>query len=463
MLQTMIDVTGVISNALWGLPALVLLMGTGIYVTIRLNFIQFRGFRQSYKILTETVTAEQGHHGETTPFQALCTSLSATVGTGNIAGVATAIVLGGPGAMFWMWITALVGMAMHFIASTLAVQYRQFDKKGHIIGGPMVVLKYALNMPKLAMLFALFTVIASFGIGSSVQANSIVDGLTYLLPSLVDHKIYLGLTLAFLVGLVIVGGIKRIAHVAEFIVPFMAIAYFIAAGLILVIYANRIIPGFITIFDHALNWSAFGGSAIGMAIRYGVARGVFSNESGLGSAAIAHATAKVNHPVRQGLVAMLGPFIDTIVICTLTGLVLIVTGCWGEGTSSLNGAALTTAAFNIGTEKMGFANLGGWLVAGSLIFFAYTTIIGWAYYGDRCAQFLLGDWAVLPYRLVFCSLTVVGAVFPLQLVWNFADIANILMAIPNIICTILLCGVTKTLQQEYFAKYSSNSVESSPD
>jgi alanine or glycine:cation symporter, AGCS family len=446
MLETMTEIIGTLSTALWGAPAVILLMGTGIYLTLRLRFIQCRGFKQSYKILFGKVPDQQAR-GETTPFQALCTSLSATVGTGNIAGVATAIVLGGPGAMFWMWTTAFVGMAMQFASSTLAVKYRQLDDKGQILGGPMVVLKYGLNMPALGMAYALFTVMASFGIGSTVQSNSIVGGLTYLLPALEAYKIYIGLCLAIIIGLVIIGGIKRIAKVAEFIVPFMAIGYFISAGMILVIFADRILPSFILILNHAFNVSAFGGAAVGMAIRYGIARGVFSNEAGLGSSSIAHATAKTSHPVRQGLVAMLSPFIDTIVICTLTGMVLVVTGSWGDGAGDLNGAALTAAAFNLGTEKIGFASLGGWMVAGSLLFFAFSTILGWSYYGDRSVKFLLGQWAILPYRIIFCILIVIGAVFPLQLVWNFADIANILMAIPNLICIILLASIVNALEK----------------
>jgi alanine or glycine:cation symporter, AGCS family len=446
MLETMTEIIGTLSTALWGAPAVILLMGTGIYLTLRLRFIQCRGFKQSYKILFGKVPDQQAR-GETTPFQALCTSLSATVGTGNIAGVATAIVLGGPGAMFWMWTTAFVGMAMQFASSTLAVKYRQLDDKGQILGGPMVVLKYGLNMPALGMAYALFTVMASFGIGSTVQSNSIVGGLTYLLPALEAYKIYIGLCLAIIIGLVIIGGIKRIAKVAEFIVPFMAIGYFISAGMILVIFADRILPSFILILNHAFYVSAFGGAAVGMAIRYGIARGVFSNEAGLGSSSIAHATAKTSHPVRQGLVAMLSPFIDTIVICTLTGMVLVVTGSWGDGAGDLNGAALTAAAFNLGTEKIGFASLGGWMVAGSLLFFAFSTILGWSYYGDRSVKFLLGQWAILPYRIIFCILIVIGAVFPLQLVWNFADIANILMAIPNLICIILLASIVNALEK----------------
>lgn len=451
MLETITEITQTISTVLWGIPSIILLIGTGVYLTFRLRFIQFHGFMRGWKTILGKAPGETVR-GETTPFQALCTSLSATVGTGNIAGVATAIVLGGPGAMFWMWITAIVGMATCFASTTLSVKYRQLDANGEISGGPMVTLKHGLNKPKLAMAYAVFTIMASFGIGSSVQSNSIMNGVSYLFPELSGQELYFGLILAGIVALVIIGGIKRIAHVAEFIVPFMALGYFIFASMVLLAFSDKILPSFAIIFNHALNINAFGGAAIGTAIRYGVARGVFSNEAGMGSDSIAHATAKTSHPAKQGLVAMLGPFIDTIIICTLTGIVLVITDSWGDGTENLNGSALTAHAFNLGVKTFGFASLGGWVVAISLIFFAFSTIIAWSYYGDRSIKFLLGQWAILPYRIIFCMMILMGAVFPLQLVWNFADIANILMAIPNLISIILLAGVVRGLQKEYFGQ-----------
>ncbi len=448
-LQQLTEWTGKIVSTVWGIPSVIFLVGTGLYLTFRLNFIQFRGFIPAIKILFSKPD-EKSTQGETTPFQALCTSLSATVGTGNIAGVATAIVLGGPGAIFWMWITALVGMATRFTASTLAVRYRQIHPDGEISGGPMYTIKYGLKMPKLAFCYAFLTLIASFGIGNTVQSNSIVAGLGYIFPNIAQHELETGIILAFIVSIVIIGGVKRIAHVAEFIVPFMASVYFLIAIIVLFIYANQIPHAFSTIFHLALNPQAAGAATFGAAIQYGVSRGVFSNEAGLGAATIAHATAKTNHPTKQGLVAMLGPFIDTLFICTLTGLVIVVTGSWGAGSDqTLNGAALSAYAFNLGSNKIGIGNVGAWVVGIGLVFFAFTTIISWSYYGDRCAEFIFGHGAILPYRIIFCLLIIVGAHSPLQLVWNLADIANIFMAIPNLISVILLADVVKHLQKDY--------------
>ena len=439
--------TGDLVKIVWGIPSIVLLVGTGLYLTIRLNFIQFRGFKHSTQLISGKYDKESDP-GEVTHFQALSTALSATVGTGNIAGVATAIAFGGPGAVFWMWLTALVGMATKFASCSLALKYREYHPDGSVSGGPMYTLKNALNMPKLAAAFALFTLIASFGIGNMVQANSVVDGLGYIFPEITAYRLLLGVVIAIMVGLVIIGGIKRISKVASHIVPLMAVIYCGAAILILILNIEKIPGAFATIFNLALNPTAAGGGAIGAAIQYGVARGVFSNEAGLGSAPMAHAAARTKEPVREGLVAMLGPFIDTIIICTMTALVIVIMGAWGEARpETLKGAALSAFAFE---QALGQA--GSWVVGFGLMFFAYSTMIAWSYYGDRSAEFLFGERAILPYRIIFTVLVVVGAYVPLQLVWNFADIANMLMAVPNLISLILLAGVVKKLSDEYLQK-----------
>ncbi len=438
--------TGTIAGYFWGVPSIIFLVGTGLYLTIKMRFIQFRGLKHAFQLVGGKYD-KKSDPGEVTHFQALSTALSATIGTGNIAGVATAIAFGGPGAVFWMWITAVVGMATKFTSCTLALKYREYHQDGSISGGPMYTLKNGLHMPKMGMAFAIFTLIASFGIGNMVQANSVADGLGYIFPLVAedDHRLYLGVILAMLVGLVIIGGIKRIAKVASRIVPFMAVIYCGAALLILILNIEKIPSAFATIINLALNPYAAGGGAIGAAIQYGVARGVFSNEAGLGSAPMAHAAAQTSEPVREGLVAMLGPFIDTIIICTMTALVIVIMGAWGEARpEALKGAALSAYAF-----EQGLGKFGGWVVGIGLMFFAFSTIIAWSYYGDRSAEFIFGKRAILPYRIAYTVLVVVGAYVPLQLVWNFADIANILMAVPNLISLILLAGLVKKLSDKY--------------
>jgi len=447
MIANLTEITGTIAGYAWGVPSIVLLVGTGLYLSIRLRGIQFRGFRHATN-LVQGKYDKVDDPGEVTHFQALSTALSATIGTGNIAGVATAITLGGPGAVFWMWITALVGMATKYASCTLAVKYRHLHPNGEVSGGPMYTLRDGLGMPKLGAAFAVFTLIASFGIGNMVQANSVVDGIGFIIPDLAGYKTTLGVIMGIAVGLVIIGGIKRIAKVASTIVPFMAVAYILASLTILVMNFTAIPEALWTIINHALNPWAAGGGAIGAAIQYGVARGVFSNESGLGSAPMAHAAARTSEPVREGLVAMLGPFIDTLIICTMTALVIVIVGAWGDARpEDLTGAALSAYAFS---QVLG--DFGGWVVGFGLMFFAYSTIIAWSYYGDRSAEFLFGEKAVLPYRVIYIVLVVVGASVPLQLVWNFADIANIFMAAPNLISLVLLAGVVKKLSDDYFEK-----------
>lgn len=445
IIQLLTDFTGIMAGYAWGKPSIILLVGTGLYLTIRLRFIQFRGFKHSFQLISGKYD-KKDDPGEVTHFQALSAALSATIGTGNIAGVATAIALGGPGAVFWMWVTALVGMASKYTSCTLALKFREVHPDGEVSGGPMYTLKNGLGLPMLGGAFAVFTLIASFGIGNMVQANSVVDGLTFIVPQIGEYKLIVGVFIAIMVGLVIIGGIRRIAKVASRIVPFMAIAYCGSAIVILVMNVEQIPSAFSTIINHALNPWAVGGGAIGTALRFGVARGVFSNESGLGSAAMAHAAARTKEPVREGLVAMIGPFIDTIIICTMTALVIIIMGAWGDAKpEGLEGASLSVYAFQ---QALGTA--GAWIVGLGLVFFAYSTILAWSYYGDRSAEYLFGHRAVLPYRIVYTVLVVVGAYIPLKLVWNFADIANIFMAVPNLISVILLAKFTKQLSSDYF-------------
>ncbi len=447
LLTWLTEQSGTLSGLLWGNPiTLIVLLGTGLYLTLRMGFVQLRGFRHATHLVSGKYTDPQ-HVGEVSHFQALSTALSATVGTGNIAGVAAAISLGGPGALFWMWVTAFLGMATKFAECTLSLKFREVSPNGEISGGPMYTLLHGLKMKRTAVLFASFALIASFGIGNMVQANSVVDGISYIYPEARDYAWLFGVIMATLVGLVIIGGVKRIARVAAILVPFMAIFY--VAGSLLVLFNHAAdIPGALsTIFNSALNVSAVGAAAVGEAIRWGVARGLFSNEAGLGSSPMAHAAARTNEPVREGLVAMLEPFIDTLVICSMTGLVIIVTGSYIDRPDNLVGAALTAHAFS---ETLGAA--GAWVVGGGLTLFAFSTIISWSYYGDRSARFLFGEAAVMPYRVVYSLLVVFGAAVPLQLVWNFADVANILMAIPNLIALLLLAGLVKKLKTDYFSR-----------
>jgi len=444
LLDYLTDITGTLAGYAWGIPSIVLLVGTGIYLTFRLRFIQLRGFTHSIAIISGKYS-NPNDPGEVSHAQALFTALSATIGTGNIAGVATAIAFGGPGAVFWMWLTALVGMATKYTSCTLAIKYRTIHPNGEVSGGPMYTLRDGLNMPILGGIFAVFTLIASFGIGNMVQANSMVDGLTYTFPHISDYKLVLGIGFAAIVGLVVLGGIRRIASVATVMVPFMAIVYCGAALLILFLNYDKIPAAFVTIFNHALNPWAVGGGAIGAAIQYGVARGVFSNEAGLGSSPMAHAAARTHEPVRQGFVAMMEPFIDTIIVCSMTALVIVIMGSWGDNRpAGLEGASLAAYAFE---QQLGIA--GAWVVSFGLTFFSFSTIIAWCYYGDRSAEFLFGEKAILPYRIIYTLLVIVGAYIPLKLVWNFADIANILMAVPNLISLILLAGLVKKLSDDY--------------
>ncbi|MEE9369690.1 MAG: sodium:alanine symporter family protein [Pontiella sp.] len=451
-----------IAGFAWGWPTIAILVGTGLFLTFRLLFVQIRHLAHAIACVFGKYDQPE-ESGDISHFKALATALSATIGTGNIAGVATAIVLGGPGAVFWMWITALVGMATKYTSCTLAVMYRKIHADGSASGGPMYFLSLGLKNKKLGAFlgsaFALFGIGASFGAGNMVQANSVVGGLGYLLPDAVElggftlwegfHISWLslvtGLILSFLTGIVILGGIKRIANVAGVIVPFMCSFYVIGAVSILILHVDAIPAAFQLIFKHAFTPYAAGGGVAGVAIsqtiRFGVARGVFSNESGLGSAPIAHAAVKTNEPVREGTVAMLGPLIDTLLICTITALVILVTGAYR---SDHDGGALTAHAF----EK-GLYGCGQYLVGIGLMFFAYSTMIAWSYYGDRCAEYLFGEKAIPIYRWVYVSAITVGAVGGLRVIWTIADILNALMAIPNLIGLVLLSGVVARETKKY--------------
>ena len=509
---TFANLMAAMNAIVWGPIMIVLLVGTGVYLTIRLRFVQLRYLDHSVKCISGGFD-DPTEAGDISHFQALAAALSATIGTGNIAGVATAIALGGPGAVFWMWITALVGMATKFASCSLAVRYRVIHEDGSVSGGPMYFLSQALGLRWLAVLFALFAGVASFGIGCAVQSNSVVDGFLSVLPESLHGariatsvpviggtlmlKPIVGVVLAVLVGIVIIGGIRRIAQVASRIVPIMC-ALYIAGALVLLIRFAPDVPGALAqIFQFAFTPLAAGAGFAGMVVQRtmqkGVARGVFSNESGLGSAPMAHAAAKTHEMIREGFVAMLGPFIDTIIVCTMTALVIVVTGAWQvraadgtvlygpEGTGlpmrveihgrsvqvlgSIaedpepfvdengnyyeipTGAALTAKAF-----EQGLGRLGGLVVALGIVLFAYSTMISWSYYGDRCWEYLLGPRAITPYRYIFCLFVVVSTVSGLDLIWTIADNLNALMAVPNLIGLLGLAGLVVREKRAYLAR-----------
>ncbi|MDP5146997.1 sodium:alanine symporter family protein [Shewanella sp. ULN5] len=436
-----------INGIVWGIPMLVMILGVGLFLSIGLKLMPILKLGTGFKLLWSgrTVT-DESEKGDVSPFNALMTSLSATIGTGNIAGVATAIVIGGPGALFWMWCTALVGMATKFAEAVLAVKFRETDSNGDHVGGPMYYIKNGLGQKWawLGTAFAFFGMFAGFGIGNTVQSNSVADALSsnFNVPSWVT-----GLVLMVLVGAVLMGGIKRIAEVAGKLVPLMTVFYITAGLAVIVVYIDQIPAAFELIIHSAFNPVAaqggFAGAAVWAAIRFGVARGVFSNEAGLGSAPIAHAAAKTNNPVKQGLVAMLGTFIDTIIVCSITGLAIIVSGAW---TSGENGAALTSYAFSHALP------LGNYIVAIALAIFAFTTILGWSFYSEKCVQYLFGDKAVKPFRLIFTLVVPIGAISSLEFIWLLADTLNAMMALPNLVALMLLSPVVFGLTREYFVK-----------
>lgn len=439
----MLDILNQIDSFVWGPPLLMLLVGTGIWLTVRLGVLQVVRLPRA---LTLIFTSKNDGSGDVNSFQSLMTALAATVGTGNIVGVATALKAGGPGALFWMWLAAFFGMATKYAEGLLAVKYRSVDKNGNIAGGPMYYIEKGLGEKyrPLAVLFALFGVLcAYFGIGTFAQVNSIVE-ITQLAAGIPVE--YTGIVLTVLVAAITLGGLKSIARVAGKLVPTMALLYLIITIGILIFNIDALPAAIASVIESAFTPTAatggFLGATVMMALRNGVARGVFSNESGLGSAPIVAAAAKTKWPAEQGLISMTGTFIDTIIICTLTGLSLIVTGAWS---GEFNGAAMTQQAF-----VSVYGNLGSLLLMIGLSLFAFTTILGWNYYGERCIEYLLGVKAILPYRLIFIGLIACGPFLKLEAIWVLADIVNGLMAIPNLIALLGLTGVIVAETKRYF-------------
>ncbi|SES74070.1 alanine or glycine:cation symporter, AGCS family [Natronincola peptidivorans] len=444
--NTIESLNSTINGLVWGPYMLILLVGTGVFFSFKTNFLQIRefGFTMKETLMKIFDKPEDSQEGDITPFQALATALAATIGTGNIAGVATAIAIGGPGAIFWMWVSAFFGMMTKFAEVVLAIKYREKNAEGSFVGGPMYYIEKGLGLKWLAVIFSIFGALAAFGIGNMVQSNSVAAALgEYNVPPLVT-----GIALAVAAGAVILGGLKRIASVTERIVPVMAVFYIIGAVIILITHIGQIPAAFGLIFKHAFTPASavggFTGAVVMQAMRFGVARGVFSNEAGLGSAPIAHAAARTDHPVRQGLWGIFEVFADTIVICTLTALAIISTGVWSSG---VTGAALTTSAFN-----KGLPGPGGVIVAIGILFFAFSTILSWAYYGEKCAEHILGSGINKFYRILWLPLIIVGAVGSLDLIWDIADTLNGLMAVPNLIGLLGLSGVVIKLTKEFFTE-----------
>lgn len=438
----MLETLNAIDSFVWGPPLLVLLVGTGIWLTIRLQLLQVFKLGNALSLI---FSAKNDGHGDVNSFKALCTALAATVGTGNIVGVATAIKAGGPGALFWMWMAAFFGMATKYAECLLAVKYRTVDANGNISGGPMYYIENGMGKAykPLAVIFAAFGVLcAYFGIGTFAQVNSIVE-ITKISAGI--PVVYTGIALTVLVAAVTIGGLKSIATVAAKVVPGMAVLYFLTTVGILIAFADQVPTAIATVLHDAFTPTAaqggFLGATVMLAMRSGVARGVFSNESGLGSAPIVAAAAKTKWPAEQGLISMTGTFIDTIIICTLTGLSLTVTGVW---CGDLNGAAMTDAAF-----RMAFPTWGSMLLLVGLVLFAFTTILGWNYYGERCVEYLLGVKAIMPYRVIFIILIACGPFLKLEEIWVLADIVNGLMAIPNLIALLALTGVVVAETKAY--------------
>ncbi|MCP4129794.1 MAG: sodium:alanine symporter family protein [bacterium] len=456
-----------ISNFLWGWPLIILLVGTGLFVSIFFKFVQFRGFKHAVGVLRGKYD-DPDDPGEISHFQALSAALSATIGTGNIVGVAAAILVGGPGAVFWMWVTALVGMATKFASCTLAVRFRKIDENGEAHGGPMHYIEQGMG-PKfkwLAILFAVFTITASFGIGNSFQIYSVRVNLGELMRNFsygqqllgvkgetpLAFDLIVGTLIAILVGLVIVGGIKSIGKFASKIVPLMSVFY-VGAGLVILALNIKAIPGaFGTIFHYAFNTpEALAGGLLGTVIRQGVARGLFSNEAGLGSAAMAHGAAQTKEPVREGLVAMLGPFIDTIIICSITALAIIITDVYDPSlvkSLKLTDGNLTAKAFEMGLGS----SIGSHIVSVGILFFAFSTMISWSYYGNRAVDYLFGSRSVTVYQLIFCAIIILGACGKINLIKHFCDIMNALMALPNLIALIVLSPIVAALTRDYFKR-----------
>jgi len=438
-----------LSSIIWGPFVLIpLLLGTGIWLTIRLGGVQFTKLIPALKLALLRRHDADGEPGDVSHYQALATALAATVGVGNIAGVATAIHLGGPGALFWMWVSAIFGMAAKYSEAFMGVRFRTTDAKGEMSGGPQYYLKKAIPNrfgSFLSLFFAIAAVIASFGIGNMTQSNSVAAAME---STFGVEPFIVGIVLAVFTALVLIGGIKSISRITSGMVPFMIIFYVVAGLVVLAINWQGILPALGIVFSDAFTGTAavggFAGSAMAQAVQFGVARGIFSNESGMGSAAIVAAAAKTKHPVRQGLVSMTQTFIDTIIVVSMTGLVIITTGVWQDGST---GSALTSEGFSTGLP----GQWGGSIVAIALIFFAYSTVLGWAYYGERNVERLIGVKGVMPYRLIFSVVVFVGATVELSTVWTFSDVANGLMALPNLIGLLICSGLIARETKAYLA------------
>ncbi|MDD5948642.1 MAG: sodium:alanine symporter family protein [Lachnospiraceae bacterium] len=471
MLEEISKILTAIDDFVWGVPLIVLILTVGIFMTIRLKGLQIGKLPKSLKYMVKN---EASGDGEVTSFGALCTALSATIGTGNIVGVATAIVAGGPGALFWMWIAALFGMATKYSEGVLAVKYRVIDKDNHVLGGPFYYIENGMGkgFRWLAKIFAFFGVgVGLLGIGTFTQVNGIASAVNNFFDPNNSWSVHIlgkdyswtvvicGIILTLCVGLVIIGGIQRIAQVSQVIVPFMAVIY-VAFSLLLIILNIKEIPqAFVTIFEGAFGMRAAAGGALGailIAMQKGIARGIFSNEAGLGSAPIAAAAAQTKEPVRQGLVSMTGTFIDTIVICTMTGLAIVVTGTWDQG---LEGVAVTTAAFQQGLPFG--ENVCAFILMICLVFFAFTTILGWDYYSERCLEYLCNGKkkVVKCYRWLYILAVFIGPFMTVAAVWTIADIFNALMALPNLIAILALSGVIAKETKSYFKRLENGEIQ----
>ena len=460
MLDRIEAINGVINNFIWGVPAMICIVGVGLFLSFRTKFIQIRRFPYAMKVtFGRMFKKREASDGALTPFQAVCTALAATVGTGNVAGVAGAIAIGGPGAVFWMWMSALLGMCTKFSEVTLAVHFREKNKDGDYVGGPMYYIKNGLkkHWHWLAYLFSAFGVLTVFGTGNATQVNTITTAIDSALfnyniisedaaPTL---NLIIGIALAILIGLILLGGVKRIGQVAEKLVPFMAVFYIILAIGVVVININHVPEVFADIFKGAFNPASVTGGVVGsffMSMKKGVSRGIFSNEAGLGTGSIAHACADTRKPVKQGLFGIFEVFVDTIVICTLTALVILCSGV-PVGYGQAAGAELTISGFT--------STYGGWVsifTAVAMCCFAFSTIIGWGLYGTRCIEFLFNSRVNKPFMLVYSLVAIVGATLNLDLLWSVAETFNGLMIIPNLIAVFMLSGVVVNMVKEYFAK-----------
>ena len=460
MLSTIEAVNSVVNNFIWGVPAMICIIGVGLYLSIRTRFLQIRKFPYSMKVtLGRMMKKKEASDGALTPFQAVCTALAATVGTGNVAGVAGAIAIGGPGAVFWMWVSALLGMCTKFAEVTLAVHFRETNAQGDLVGGPMYYIKNGLDKKWhfLAYLFAAFGVLAVFGTGNATQVNTITTAIDSALSSFnalpADAvklvNLIIGVALAIIIALILIGGIKRIGNVTSKLVPFMAIMYIVLALGVIIFHIKSVPAVFASIIEGAFHPASVTGGVVGsffMSMKKGVSRGIFSNEAGLGTGSIAHACADTKKPVKQGFFGIFEVFVDTIIICTMTALVILCSGVpvnYGEAA----GAELTISGFT--------TVYGSWVsifTAVAMCCFAFSTIIGWGLYGTRCIEFLLGSRSNMPFMVLYSLTAIVGATMNLGLMWSIAETFNGLMVIPNLIAVFLLSGVVVKLTKEYFAK-----------